>query len=152
VANTELKFVPGKKYKIRVVNMAALAGVVLFFDQHKMQVIEIDAAYVEKTEAEQIYLSPAQRYSFIIEAKDTADKNYAFSAVFDLNPNFQRPVPTIGFNLNVTGSLQYDSSAPFPAPITTQSWKILDDFNLKVCQEQVGMCHLKNILTNQPSL
>ncbi|KAL2017206.1 hypothetical protein VTK56DRAFT_2413 [Thermocarpiscus australiensis] len=129
VANTSLKSVPGKKYKVRV-NMAALASVMLFFDQHKMEFIEIDGVHVEKTEAEQLYIAPAQRYSFIIEAKVDVTKNYAFSAVFDLNPDFRRP--TAVFPINATGYLEYNPALGFPGPVTAQSWNLLDDFKLKV--------------------
>jgi iron transport multicopper oxidase len=131
VANQTFKFVPGKKYKFRIINTSALAGAILFIDSHKMKVVEIDGVYVKKTEAEQIYVGPAQRYSVIVEALKTKDKNFAFSCVFDVNPNFLKPV--VGFPINTTSYLQYDESKPLSGQfIAPAPFKVLDDMTLTV--------------------
>ena len=129
VAQQSFKFVPGKRYKFRIINMSALTGVFLFFDEHPIKVIEVDGVYLQPTEGEQLYITPAQRYSIIIEAKPSATRNYAFSAVFDMNPTFENPV--VGYPLNATGSLQYDEAEPFPEPIRVSEFNTVDDFSLQ---------------------
>jgi iron transport multicopper oxidase len=130
VSNTTLKFVPGKKYKIRVINMSALASVILAFESHTMKVVEIDGLDVEGADASQLYIAPAQRYSFILEAKESKEKNYAFSAIFDVNPNVR--APTAIFPFNTTGFIEYDSAKPVPSPFILKEWSFLDDFGLTV--------------------
>lgn len=131
VANTTLDFQPGKKYKIRLINMSALASVFFIIDGHTLNVIEVDGVDTQEAEAEQIYIAPAQRYSFIVEAKSDASQNYAFLAVFDPNPDFALPGSV--FPLNTTGYLVYDSTKALPAAPVIDAWNPFDDTTLKVC-------------------
>ncbi|KAL2018463.1 hypothetical protein VTK56DRAFT_819 [Thermocarpiscus australiensis] len=113
-----------KWYKIRAVKMAALACAILFFDQHEIEVIKIDGVYVERAEAGQLYIAPAQRYSFIMEAKVDVTRNYAFSAVLDLNPDFRRP--TTVFPINAIGCLEYNPALGFPTVDSSSSAMVRD--------------------------
>jgi iron transport multicopper oxidase len=108
--------VPGKKYKFRIVNMAALTGVFVFFEDHDFTIVEIDGVNVHEKEAKMLFITPAQRYSVIIEAKNTKTKNFGISAVFDMNPDFRNPV--VPFVMNATGTLSYDAALG-PAPQAT---------------------------------
>jgi iron transport multicopper oxidase len=129
-ANVMLKFTPGKTYKIRVINMGALAPTMIQFDSHTMRVIEIDGEYVHKHDADQIRVSPAQRYTFLLEAKLTTEKNYAFLASFDINRDFTEPGSA--WPLNATGYIEYDATKNLPGPYVVDDWNPLDDFTLLV--------------------
>ncbi|KAK4448756.1 Cupredoxin [Podospora aff. communis PSN243] len=124
------KIEAGKKYKFRLINLSAFTGVFLKFDNHDFTIIEIDGVNVKKTEAKLLYLTAAQRYSVIIEAKEDATKNFGISAVFDLNPNFREPlVPNM---VNATGALTYDAALPAaPAPIFYNYDDLIDDTIIK---------------------
>ncbi|KAL5326337.1 hypothetical protein ACEPPN_004021 [Leptodophora sp. 'Broadleaf-Isolate-01'] len=127
-ANVTLKFTPGKTYKIRVINMGALAAAMLQFDSHTMKVIEIDGVYVHEHHAEQIRVSPAQRYAFLLEAKPTDGRNYAFLTSFDINKDFTKAGSD--WRLNVTGYIEYDPAKTLPALFIVDDWDPLDDFTL----------------------
>lgn len=81
--NLEVAIQPGKTYLFRVVNMGAFAAQYLWFEDHTMKIVEVDGIYTEPAEAEMIYLTAAQRYSFLITAKDNTDRNMAFVGSMD---------------------------------------------------------------------
>jgi iron transport multicopper oxidase len=114
MANVTLKFTQGKTYKIRVINMGAFAATMLQFDSHTMKIIEIDGVYVHEHDADQIRVSPAQRYAFLLEAKPTDGENYAFLTSFDINRDFTQPASV--WALNVTGYIEYDPTKNLPVP------------------------------------
>lgn len=100
--NAFIPFTPGKRYRIRVINMSALAsqsylspsvtlisdtsaGIVfhLLLEDHEMQVIELDGIEVQPQAVDMLTISVAQRYSIYVEAKNTTDRNYALMALQD---------------------------------------------------------------------
>ncbi|KAK0614697.1 Cupredoxin [Immersiella caudata] len=115
--------VPGKKYKFRLINVSAFTGVFLFFEDHPFTIIEIDGVNVKKTDAKLLFLTAGQRYSVIIEAKETVTKNFAISAVFDLNPNFRQPL--VPNRVNATGALAY--TPPVGPPLVAPHFYNFDD-------------------------
>lgn len=130
VGPTSLKFQPGKKYKLRLINMSAFTGVLVWFEDHDFEIVEVDGIDVTATTGKMLFITPAQRYSVIIKAKSDATKNYALQAVFDLNPDYRNP--RIPFNVNATASLQYDASKPFAAPVKVANFKdVFDETKLK---------------------
>lgn len=72
-----------KTYLFRVINMGAFAGQYLWFEGHTMQIVEVDGIYTEKADAEMIYLSAAQRVSFLIKTKKDASGNFPIAASMD---------------------------------------------------------------------
>ncbi|KAK3356445.1 Cupredoxin [Lasiosphaeria hispida] len=133
VANQTFKFEAGKKYKFRVINMSALASVILFLDEHDFTIIEADGEYTKPATASFLHITPAQRYSIIVQAKTDATRNYALQAVFDINPDFRNP--RVGFPTNVTAGLEYDSALPFPEQKKVPAFTIFDDFTLSPLDE-----------------
>jgi iron transport multicopper oxidase len=123
------KFKPGKKYKFRIINISAFTGVMFFIEDHALKVIEVDGVYVKPEEANQLFLTPAQRYSFIVEAKEDATKNYGLSAVFDVNPNYRAPV--VPFLINATGTIEYDASLGAAPQYKVNAFDLLDDIVLE---------------------
>ena len=81
--NVQVAMVPGKTYLFRLINVGAFVGHYVWFDQHTMQIIEVDGVYHEAAEADMIYIAAAQRYSVLITAKNQTDSNYAFIASMD---------------------------------------------------------------------
>ncbi|KFY04044.1 hypothetical protein V490_00014 [Pseudogymnoascus sp. VKM F-3557] len=116
----KVKMTPGKTYLFRVVNIGAFAGQYIWFEGHNMTIVEVDGVYTEKAEAELIYLSAAQRCSFLITAKNESSTNYAFVGSMDTSL-FDAFSPDLDYN--VTGWLTYDEKAAFPPAA------LLDDFD-----------------------
>lgn len=74
---------PGKTYLFRMVNIGAFAGQYVWFENHTMSIVEVDGVYTEPASASMIYLSAAQRCSFLITAKNESSANYAFVGSMD---------------------------------------------------------------------
>lgn len=81
--NLTISLEPGKTYLFRVVNIGAFAGQYLWFEGHNMTIVEVDGVYTEEAEAEMIYVSAAQRYSFLLTTKNETKTNYAFVGSMD---------------------------------------------------------------------
>ncbi|KAK0649983.1 Cupredoxin [Cercophora newfieldiana] len=125
------KVEPGKKYKFRIVNIAAFVGFFLKFEDHAFDIVEIDGVTTKKTEATQIYLAPGMRYSVIIEAKETKTKNFAISALIDMQPNWRSPLPNVPA-IYLTGTLSYDAAlGPAAASPIADLNDIIDDTTIK---------------------
>lgn len=74
---------PGKTYLFRMVNMGAFAGQYIWFEGHSISIVEVDGVYTEPTPANMIYLSAAQRCSFLLTTKKDTTKNFAMVASMD---------------------------------------------------------------------
>ncbi|WRT64797.1 uncharacterized protein IL334_001731 [Kwoniella shivajii] len=110
--NLSIPFEAGKKYKMRVINMSALAMFLIAIDQHDMKIIEVDGVEVEPYPIDVLTISVAQRYSVIIEAKEGADINYAMAVMQSEEMYDYIPDELV---LNNTIQITYNSDAP-PAP------------------------------------
>lgn len=143
--NLGLKIQPGKTYLFRVANMAAFAAQYLWFEGHTMRIVEVDGVYTEPAEANMIYLTAAQRASFLVTMKNEPDKNYAFVGSMDTVSdhdmrkkdelaNTSRQDLFDAFNedlqYNVTGWLVYDESKEMPQPTLIDEFNPIDDFSL----------------------
>lgn len=74
---------PGTTYLFRVVNMGAFAGQYIWFEGHNMSIVEVDGVYHQPAVAEMIYLSAAQRCSFLVTTKNETTANYPLIASMD---------------------------------------------------------------------
>lgn len=79
----QVKIDPGKTYLFRMVNIGAFAGQRVWFEGHTMKIVEVDGIYTDPYEADMIYLTAAQRCSFLITAKNETKANYAFVGSMD---------------------------------------------------------------------
>lgn len=113
--NAFIPFTPGKRYRIRVINMSALAMFHLLLEDHEMQVIELDGIEVQPQAVDMLTISVAQRYSIYVEAKNTTDRNYALMALQD--PDMYDVIAD-GTPMNNTITIQYDANLPKPEAIT----------------------------------
>ncbi|KAL4736471.1 Cupredoxin [Aspergillus similis] len=118
---------PGKTYLFRLANIGAFASQYFWIEDHEMQIVEVDGVWTEPATAERIYISSAQRYSFLVTMKNETNRNYAMvgsmdTDLFDALPD--------SLNYNVTGWLVYDESADNPAAADVADLDYFDDYTL----------------------
>lgn len=118
---------PGKTYMFRIINMAAFAAQYLWFEGHSMSIVEVDGIYTQPADADQIYITAAQRYSVLITTKNDTSANFAI--VGSMDQDLFDAVPDT-LNPNVTGWLVYDAAKPLPDPALIDEFDPFDDFTL----------------------
>lgn len=69
--NLHFDIKPNRNYLFRIINIGAFAAQYLEFDQHDVDVVEIDRVYTQCHRVSQLYLPVAQRYSVILKSKCT---------------------------------------------------------------------------------
>lgn len=81
--NLTISVEPGKTYLFRTVNMGAFAGQYVWFEGHNMTIVEVDGVYTQPAEAEMIYISAAQRCSFLVTTRNDTSANFAIVGSMD---------------------------------------------------------------------
>ena len=81
--NLHIPVKPGKTYLFRMVNMGAFAGQHVWFEGHKMSIVEVDGVYTEPAEADMIYIAAAQRYSVLITTRNDTNGNFPIVGSMD---------------------------------------------------------------------
>lgn len=81
--NLTVKVQPGKTYLFRLINIGAFAAQYVWFEDHKMSIVEVDGVYTEPQEADVIYMTAAQRYSVLVTAKNDTSSNFAIVGSMD---------------------------------------------------------------------
>ncbi|KAF9135877.1 ferroxidase fet3 [Mortierella sp. 14UC] len=107
--NTQYSFMPGKVYRLRVINMSALAMFHIHIDGHGMDIIEVDGIDVERTSVKTFPISAAQRYSVLVTARNTTSNNFLIHGDMDLEM-FDTVPDTL--HMNITGAIIYDAASP----------------------------------------
>ncbi|WYZ37375.1 hypothetical protein EsH8_II_000881 [Colletotrichum jinshuiense] len=125
--NLTVSVQPGKTYLFRMVNMAAFAGQYVWIEGHNISIIEVDGIYTEPAEASMIYISAAQRYSFLVKTRNDTSSNFAIvgsmdTSLFDTLPQ--------DLNYNVTGWLVYNESSPRDPAALVDEFAPFDDITL----------------------
>jgi iron transport multicopper oxidase len=97
--NVQFALKAGQTNLFRIINMGAVAGQYLQFDQHTMTIVEVDGQYVQPYDVQQLFIAVAQRYTVIVKSKTVATQNFAIVAT--MNPqmfyaNSQPASPTVG--------------------------------------------------------
>ena len=70
-------------YLLRIINMAAFAPQYLWFENHTVQIVEVDGIYTEPTDADMLYITPAQRYSVLLMTKNDTSANFPIVGSMD---------------------------------------------------------------------
>jgi iron transport multicopper oxidase len=125
--NIQFAITPGKRYRLRIINMSAMASNYIQLQGHEMTVIAVDGVNVEAATTASIYIATAQRYDVLFTAKPTATQNYFFISSLDqtmYGGYFDISIP------NAYGYLVYDPHLPLPAVYEPASYNPIDDFNL----------------------
>lgn len=135
----------GKTYLFRMINMGAFAGQYVWFENHTMSIVEVDGIYTQPADAERVYLTAAQRMSFLLTAKNDTSANYAFVASMDtvslvakLADNKLTGIQDLfdsysdDLQYNGTAWLSYDDKKPYPDATILESddFEEFDDYTL----------------------
>jgi iron transport multicopper oxidase len=127
-AGADYKFEPGKRYRLRMIAVSALASFMVNFDSHDMYIIMNDASYVKKQQAKQLRISPAQRFDVIIESHERETRNFPFLVTLDQNADWTTTnLTSLKWPHNVTGHLIMDPSLPKRTDYTVHRWLPYDD-------------------------
>ncbi|KAK4173265.1 putative precursor of iron transport multicopper oxidase FET3 [Triangularia setosa] len=123
--NATITVKPKTTYRFDVINMGAFANVYLWFEGHSMTIIMIDGVYTQLVEADMIYMTSGQRYSFLITTKADTSVNFPFVASMDL------------FDIDITGWLVYDQKKDLPLPANLyEPFNPVDDMRLAPLDDQ----------------
>lgn len=109
----------GKRYRIRLINMACKPHIIFWIDNHNFTVIEADGKAVIPYETDQIPIYVGQRYSFILEANQPVDNYWMRGLPQGYTSNF-----TNGLNSAI---LRY-AGAPDQEPIN-RTWVPTNELN-----------------------
>ncbi|KAI8331178.1 Cupredoxin [Chlamydoabsidia padenii] len=112
-ANTTFTFIPGKRYRLRFINMSGFSTFYISIDGHTLDIIEVDGVETQRTTVDNIYLTAAQRISAIVTAKNNTDLNYYMHA--DMDTNMFDTVPP-DLNSNITAPIYYNTNHQNFAP------------------------------------
>ncbi len=116
----DISWVAGKTYRIRFISFSAFASTMVHFNSHTMQVIMNDATYITEQSADQLRITPAQRYDVLVTASAEDQGNYPFLLALDINRDFKVDPPAqIQWNLNATGYLVTDPNGAFPVDVVS---------------------------------
>ncbi|KAF8838947.1 Fet3 protein [Paxillus ammoniavirescens] len=105
--NSTLPFVPGRTYRLRIINTSAFSAFFFWIDGHDMKIIEADGTDVQEYPVDMLSLSAAQRYSVLVQARTDASSNWMIHANMDTTM-FDRVPSTL--NPNITSSITYSPS------------------------------------------
>ena len=81
--NVTISVEPGKTYFFRMTNIGAFAGQYFWIEGHTMRIIEVDGVYTEPADADMIYITAAQRYGFLLTARNDSSANFAMVGSMD---------------------------------------------------------------------
>ncbi|CAI7619413.1 unnamed protein product [Penicillium manginii] len=122
---------PGESYLLRLINVGAFVAQYFYIEDHTFKIVEIDGVYTEPTEVSTLYIAVAQRYTILVEAKNSTDKNYPIVMVAD--SQLLDTIPS-DLQLNVTSWLEYNKTADFPQAVMkvdqSSSLDPVDDLSL----------------------
>ncbi|KAG5650754.1 hypothetical protein H0H81_011166, partial [Sphagnurus paluster] len=125
--NATLPFVPGKTYRLRIVNTSAFAAFFFWIDGHKMRIIEVDGTDVKESPIDLLELTVAQRYSVLVTARKDTSANWAIHANMDTDMFDEVPAT---LNPNATASITYSASAPLKDLGFVNEYHDVDDLAL----------------------
>ncbi|KIH87025.1 iron transport multicopper oxidase fet3 precursor [Sporothrix brasiliensis 5110] len=121
-----------KTYRFRIISFAAFGSAMFSFDTSNMQVVMIDASYVEKAPATQLRIAPSQRYDVLISVprrrncKPVTSANYPFLLSLDINRDYTNDLAQSVWQHNYTGYLVTNPTGDFPEEVVTL-WRPADD-------------------------
>lgn len=123
-------FVPGKRYRIRIINMAAFAAYEFSIDNHNMRVIEVDGVdTLLSDEINSLRINVAQRYSVVVIANQNSGNFWIRARSLFMNPWTSLPKGQFpkGYNPNVFSIITYSNTAK-EIPLS-QPWAQINRLN-----------------------
>ncbi|CCE65542.1 hypothetical protein TPHA_0L01890 [Tetrapisispora phaffii CBS 4417] len=119
---------PDTTYLVRLVNTGGFVSQYFWIEDHNMTVVEVDGVFTERNTTDMLYLTIAQRYSFLLTTKSDTSKNFAIMQKFD---DTMLDIIPSDLQLNATSYLTYNSDADKPSENFVDSIDdYLDDFYL----------------------
>ncbi|KAJ2450727.1 ferroxidase fet3 [Coemansia sp. RSA 2336] len=112
-----IKFVPGRKYRIRVVSMSGSFWFRFSMPGHKLHVVEADGIDASPLEVDGLDLGPGQRRSAIVTAHNSCKFNYLYNVT--MYANFANSFPGL-LPRHYSGSVIYNPQSPFKVPSKDQ--------------------------------
>jgi len=118
-------FVPGRRYRLRIINTSAFTSFKFSIDKHQLTVIEADMINVEPIVVDRLNINVAQRYSVIVVANAQPD-NYWMRAVMS---TACFPVAAPKLDRYVVARVHYQDApdkspaAPIRSPATSNAGK-----------------------------
>ncbi|KAI9498290.1 multicopper oxidase-domain-containing protein [Zychaea mexicana] len=106
-ADASFNFVPGKTYRLRLINMSGFSMFYVSIDGHDLDVIEIDGVDTVRKTQKSVYVTAAQRVSVLVTAKNSTDTNYYFRA--DMDTDMFDVLPE-DLEYNIAAPVYYDQS------------------------------------------
>ncbi|KAJ2158016.1 ferroxidase fet3, partial [Coemansia sp. RSA 552] len=134
-----IKFVPGKRYRFRIVAMSTTEWWRFSIPGHKLEVIEADGAYSHPHVVDGLDMGPGQRYSAIVTAKDTDEFNFYYNAT--LYAEFVPRIPSMNPR-HYKGLIEYRKGAPIKEAPPRQSDQDLvwaDDINMQNLHDEAEL-------------
>ncbi|PWN37840.1 putative iron transport multicopper oxidase [Meira miltonrushii] len=122
--NATLFFEPGKTYRLRLINMAAISKFQFWIEGHEMSIIEADGVDVEEVPVDKIDLAVAQRYSVLVHARNDTSRNWPVHV--NLDPVMFSKVPK-SLQLNITSAIAYKEGNPMGSDRPTIYYDYFDD-------------------------
>ncbi|KAJ1719225.1 ferroxidase fet3, partial [Coemansia biformis] len=133
-----IKFVPGKRYRFRLVSMSITEWFKFRIPGHKLDIIETDGIRSKPHAVDGLDIGPGQRYSVIVTAHDSAKFNFVYNVT--LYANF---VPLIkGLNPRYYyGLIEYRKGAEVKRlpPVDDSELKWADDIELQPIDGQPAL-------------
>ncbi|KAJ2744922.1 ferroxidase fet3 [Coemansia sp. BCRC 34301] len=122
-----IDFVPGRTYRLRLINMSALAMFHFSIEGHTMHVIEVDGVDTLPMEVGNVRLAAAQRTSVLVRALNSTAHNFVFHA--DMDTDMFDNIPA-ALNYNSTGLIRYRKGAEIKRDEGEPDWSPFNDIDL----------------------
>jgi len=111
---SNFNFVPGRRYRLRLINTSAFAAFKFSIDGHRLTIIEADMTPIEPITVDRLNINVAQRYSVIVTA-DQRPGNYWMRAKMS---TACFPTQSASLDPNVLAIVNY-ANVPLADPTTT---------------------------------
>lgn len=125
---------PETTYLVRLVNMGMFVSQYVYIEGHELTIVEVDGVRVQPQKTDSLYLSVAQRVSFLVTTKGSTSRNYRFVNVLDRDMLDVQPADLEAISTNW---MVYDRQRPLPEPLKKEYYDSLvaalspfDDFGL----------------------
>jgi len=142
--NIKFNITPGKTYRLRIINLSAMASNYIEFQGHELTVIAVDGVPVQAAATSSVYIATAQRMDVLLTAKPTATQNYFF--VSSLDQTMYGGYFNIAYP-NAYGYLVYNSQLPLPTISVPASFSPIDDFTLVPYDKQSILSPVSRTIT-----
>lgn len=87
--------------------MSALAGFIVYLEEHNLEVIEVDGVYTKPSTIGSVYISSGQRYGILVTTHPSSERNYGLLAAMGVAGFKPLAIPS-DMRPNVTATFVYN--------------------------------------------